>query len=123
MKRKERSRVQTVEGFTKIPNAIFDIKMKHKIYAIGVFALLIRRRNSFTAACFPSHKNISESIGISVSQVKRAVAVLESIGLIQYRKRAGRSNYYFLKDDPKQWDSELFITEKYIESVMTIHSL
>lgn len=64
-----------------LPNVIFDLHLH--IYALGIYAYLMRIEDRRTYQCVISYPALAEKLGISVNTVAKYVAELEEHGLIR----------------------------------------
>lgn len=71
----------TLKYFFMLPNAIFDLHLH--IYALGIYAYLMRMEDRRTYQCIISYPTLAEKLGISVNTVAKYVAELEEHGLIR----------------------------------------
>ena len=90
-----------------LPNALFDIELH--IYAVAIYAYLIRIEDRRTYQCIVSYSTIAKKLGIAPNTVSKYVRQLEEKGLIYTEhtefvtkdglKRNGRLKYTILKFD------------------------
>lgn len=77
-----------------------DLPVKEKM----TLMMLANRTNHDTGRCDPSHKRLARDCGMSESSVKRAIAMLEELGLIEIESRkvgdVNLPNQYVLKLEP-----------------------
>jgi hypothetical protein len=79
------------------------------VYAGMVYLSLCRHANYESQSCFPSGRLISDELNISLTMVKRGIAILEYYGLIKVDRTSGVKNIYWLiksekwKKDPKEF--------------------
>ena len=66
-------------------------------HAFTVYAVIKAHANYSSGTAHPGIERISEQSGVSPAQIKRALRVLETAGLIT-KKRSGRSNIYTLRE-------------------------
>lgn len=71
----------TLKCFFMLPNVIFDLHLH--IYALGIYAYLMRIEDRRTYQCVISYPALAEKLGISVNTVAKYVAELEEHGLIR----------------------------------------
>ena len=67
-------------NFFSLHNEIFELKLSPS--AFMVYCYLQRCADRKTKQCYPSYPTISESLGLSVNTVQRAVRILADKGLI-----------------------------------------
>ena len=68
------------------------------IYATGVYNVLCRYVAQGDQSCYPSVALMSDKLGISVSQVHRAIKVLEKYSIIKVKRIPGVRSKYWLTD-------------------------
>lgn len=68
------------KNFFLLPNAIFDIELH--IYALAIYAYLIRIEDRNTYQCIASYSTIANKLGIASNTVAKYVRQLEEKGLI-----------------------------------------
>ena len=75
-----------------LPNKIFDLELKPRDFI--VYSCLVRHKDYETHTCYPSRKLIAKECCMSPRTVDKALATLQSLGLIylQNRKRLNGSN-------------------------------
>lgn len=75
-----------------MPNKIFDLQLKPRDFI--VYCCLVRHKDNNSHTCYPSRKLIAKECCISPRTVDKALASLQSRGLIslQNRKRMNGSN-------------------------------
>ncbi|MCF5023886.1 helix-turn-helix domain-containing protein [Pseudomonas lurida] len=66
-------------------------------HAFTVYAVIKAHANYYSGMANPGIERISEQSGVSLAQVKRALGVLETAGLIT-KTKSGRSNHYTLRE-------------------------
>ena len=66
-------------------------------HAFTVYAVIKAHANYYSGTAHPGIERISEQSGVSLAQVKRALGVLETAGLIT-KTKSGRSNHYTLHE-------------------------
>lgn len=66
--------------FFLLPNALFDIELH--IYALAIYAYLIRIEDRNTYQCIVSYSTIANKLGIAPNTVAKYVRALEEKGLI-----------------------------------------
>ena len=66
--------------FFLLPNALFDIELH--IYALAIYAYLIRIEDRNTYQCIVSYSTIAKKLGIASNTVAKYVRQLEEKGLI-----------------------------------------
>ena len=66
-------------------------------HAFTVYAVIKAHANYNSGMAHPGIERISEQSGVSLAQVKRALSVLETAGLIK-KTKSGRSNHYTLRE-------------------------
>lgn len=71
----------TLKYFFMMPNAIFDLCLH--IYALGIYAYLMRMEDRRTYQCAISYPTLAEKLGISVNTVAKYIAELEGRSLIR----------------------------------------
>ena len=76
------------------------------IYATGVYNSLCRHADR-RGSCFPSVPLIADELAVSVSQVKRAIKVLEAHNIIKVERSSGGNNKYWLVDRSDWKDSKI----------------
>jgi hypothetical protein len=74
------------------------------IYATGVYNVLCRHAG-IDQSCFPSIGLMSDRLGISVSQVRRAIRILESWKIIKVERVSGERNRYWLLNN-SEWRAD-----------------
>jgi hypothetical protein len=65
--------------------------------------------------CWPSIKYISEATNQSETTVKRAIANLESLGLLKVKRRRGRGNYYFVINGARRRGQEIELPRQTVQ--------
>jgi hypothetical protein len=66
-------------------------------HAFTVYAVIKAHANYYSGMAHPGIERISGQSGVSLAQVKRALGVLETVGLIT-KTKSGRSNHYTLRE-------------------------
>jgi len=78
--------------YLKLHHFVFDLGLKPSELVVLIYLL------KFGSRCWPSHDNIANSTCQSVRTVKRALASLNSRGLVSWQSGyTGRSNRYFVQ--------------------------
>ena len=85
-------------------------------YAMRTFRMLMRFRGA-NEYCFPSHKTLSEKLGVTVQTVIRHINVLEEAGVLEVRHQIRSdggwgSNRYYLKTDFLSWITPKMLADK-----------
>lgn len=80
------------KDYFMLPNKIFDLELKPRDFI--VYSCLVRHKDNETHTCFPSRKLIAKECCVSPRTVDKALASLQTLGLIylQNRKRMNGSN-------------------------------
>ena len=83
-------------GFTQVPNFILenpDLSVGSKV----VYAMFLRYAWNDNH-CFPGQDTLAKHIGMSIGRVNQFIKELESVGLVEIKKRGqGKTNLYKLK--------------------------
>jgi DNA-directed RNA polymerase specialized sigma subunit len=62
------------------------------LYARTVGISLLMHRNNKTGLCYPEQTTIADELGVSESTVIRALAELQSLSLVDWKRRDGGQN-------------------------------
>lgn len=94
-------------GFTQIYNSFLDSDLLTQ-YEKLVFIAIKSFADNKTKQAFPSLATISRITGTSVSQVRRSIARMKDLGILDVEHRRSEKwgniqNLYTIHDDPKIW--------------------
>ena len=91
------SLVDKIGAFTTVPNTVIRLWPIIGIDAVCLFLYLRYRTNNESETAFPSYNTISNDTLLSRKRIAGAIRELESIGLVDRKKRYGQSTIYTLK--------------------------
>lgn len=83
--------------FTTIPNSVIELWPSIGVDGMALLVYLRYRTNSQTGDAFPSYDKITADTGLTRRRIAKAIRLLESVGLVERKRRFSASTIYTLK--------------------------